>query len=156
MEATGGCHCGHLRYQVRGAFGPVANCHCAFCRRVHGAAFTTVAFIAPDCFTWLSPSTNPSRYHTPLGAVRSFCGRCASPIFNYSPVLELGAVITNSLDSSQPPPWLHVNVESKAPWLEIADELPRFQQWPTSEQLRRLLAAHPGAWIPDRLVASGP
>ena len=154
MESTGGCRCGRLRYRVEGAFGPVVNCHCSFCRRVHGAAFTTVAFIAPDRFSWLSPAESPSRYDTPLGAVRHFCGRCASPIFNYSPVLELGAIVTNSLDSSQPSPWAHVNVESKAPWLEISDGLPQFQGWPTTEQIRKLLAAHPDAWVPHRLVDS--
>ena len=39
-----------MRYRLTGPFGPVANCHCGFCRRVHGAAFTTVAFVAPDSF----------------------------------------------------------------------------------------------------------
>jgi len=132
--------------------GPVANCHCAFCRRVHGAAFTTVAFISPDTFAWLTPAESASRYRTPLGAVRHFCGRCASPIFNFSAPLELGAVITQSLDTGQPAPWAHVNTESKVPWLTIADGLPQFPTWPSPDQLRELLRAHPGAWVPQRLV----
>jgi hypothetical protein len=119
---------------------------------VHGAAFTTVAFIDPGRFAWLSPSENASVYRTPLGAARHFCGRCASPIFNYSLPLKLGAVLTHSLDSLQPSPWAHVNVESKVPWLTISDELPQFQTWPTPEELRKMLAAHPGAWVPRRLL----
>jgi hypothetical protein len=84
--------------------------------------------------------------------VRHFCGRCASPIFNFSPLLELGAVVTQSLDGVQPTPWVHVNLESKVPWLVIADDLPGFQTWPSPEELRELLRAHPGAWVPRRLL----
>jgi hypothetical protein len=141
-----------LRYRVTGPFGPVANCHCGFCRRVHGAPFTTVAFVAPESFAWLSAPEAASRWVTPLGAVRHFCGRCATPIFNFSPVLALGAVVTQSLDGAQPAPWAHVNVESKAPWLVIADDLPRFLAWPSPAQLRELLEAHPGAFVPRRLL----
>ena len=43
MKLAGGCRCGALRYQVDGDLGPVANCHCAFCRRIHGAPFTTIS-----------------------------------------------------------------------------------------------------------------
>jgi hypothetical protein len=66
--------------------------------------------------------------------------------------LTPGAVLTNSLDSPQPDPWVHVNVESKVPWLVISDGLPQFQAWPTPEQVRRLVESHPGSWLPLRLV----
>ncbi len=122
-----------------------------FCRRVHGAPFTTVAFIAPESFVWLTLPDAPSRYRTPLGAVRHFCGRCASPIFNFSPVLDVGGLVTQSLDGAQPTPWVHVNLESKVPWLVLADALPRFPTWPSPDELRELLRAHPGAWAPRLL-----
>jgi len=163
MESSGSCRCGHLRYRFEGPFGPVANCHCAFCRRVHGAAFTTVAFVDPDRFTWLSPVQNASIYTTPQGAVRHFCGQCASPIFNYSPILKLGAVLTNSLDSPQPAPWVHVNVESKLPWLLISDGLPSFRRGPRrsrfggSSSLILVHGFHGASWsLPpnDRLQGS--
>jgi hypothetical protein len=152
LESTGGCRCGHLRYRITGPFGPVANCHCVFCRRVHGAAFTTVTFVAPESFVWLTPAENASRFTTPLGAIRHFCGRCASPIFNLSPVLGIGGLVTNSLDGEQPAPWGHVNVESKLPWLVIADGLPQFLTFPSPEQLRELLRMHPDAWVPRTLL----
>jgi hypothetical protein len=87
-----------------------------------------------------------------LGAVRHFCGRCATPIFNVSEALELVAVVTQSLDDAQPTPWAHVNTESKVPWLVLADGLPQFLTWPSPDQLRELLRAHPGAWVPRRLA----
>ena len=153
MPLVGSCLCGALRYEVAGPLGPVANCHCAFCRRVHGAAFTTVAFVPGRAVAWLSSQDHVSRFTTPLGNTRHFCGACATPLWNCTPDLTLAAVVVGSLaPEHQPAPWMHVNTESKAPWLTIHDELPRFPAWPDREELDRLLALHPGAWNPYPLA----
>jgi hypothetical protein len=151
-QVTGGCRCGQLRYEVRGPLGGVVNCHCRFCRRVHGAAFTTVTFIGAQNFVWQTPPERAARYQTPLGSVRHFCGVCASPIFNLSRELELGGLVTNSLDGEQPAPWAHLNVESKLPWLVIGDSLPQFQAFPRPAELVELYRRHPDAWRPERLL----
>jgi hypothetical protein len=113
-----------------------------------------VAFVAPSSFTWVTLPEAASTYITPMGVSRRFCGNCATPIFNFSNAEELGCVITQSLESARPAPWAHVNTESKDPWLTIADDLPQFRAWPSPAQLRRLLEAHPGSWVPSRLVES--
>jgi len=33
---TGGCLCGAVRYEVRGALRPIVMCHCSQCRRMTG------------------------------------------------------------------------------------------------------------------------
>src|SRR5580700_3097148 len=38
----GGCLCGRIRFEVRGPFGPVANCHCSMCRKAQGGGFATL------------------------------------------------------------------------------------------------------------------
>lgn len=38
------------------------------------------------------------------------------------------------------PPWAHVNLESKAPWFIIGDELPQFSAMPDADQFARLIA----------------
>ena len=152
MAITGSCQCGCLQYEVEGSLGPVANCHCSFCRRVHGAAFTTVALVSGLAVSWLSSSEEPSRFRTPLGNVRHFCGSCATPLWNCTPDRALAAIVVGSLaEEHQPLPWMHVNVESKARWFTIHGELPQFSAWPTREELDRLLASHPGAWNPPLL-----
>jgi len=153
MLIAGNCLCGILRYEVTGSLGPVANCHCAFCRRVHGCAFTTVALVASTAISWLPSSSEPSRFTTPLGNIRHFCGRCASPLWNQTPGSGLAAVVVSSLaDGDQPSPWMHVNLESKAPWFTIRDELPRFVGWPARDVLEQMIHQHPGSWRPHQLL----
>ncbi len=151
MIRSGNCHCGCISYQVEGPLGPVANCHCSFCRRIHGAAFTTVVFAPTKAILWLPSSGDPSRFETPLGNVRQFCGRCASPTWNFSPSLGIASIVVGSLEESQQPsPWFHVNTESKAPWYEISDDLPQYIGWPSPVELRRFVSER-GAWLPPYL-----
>ena len=136
---TGGCRCGRLRYEVSGDLGPVFNCHCRFCRQVHGAAFTTVALIPRATFRWSESSAEASRFVTPQGSVRHFCGDCASPVCNHPPEPELLCLVVSSLDAElDTRPWAHLNTESKAPWYEITDDLPQYETGPDPTEMQRL------------------
>ena len=46
INATGGCLCGAVKYQIRGGLRGIVNCHCSKCRRFHGhfGAYTSVDF----------------------------------------------------------------------------------------------------------------
>ena len=149
----GRCRCGALRYAVVHAFGPVVCCHCSFCRRVHGASFTTVAFVPRGAVSWLQGEEEASLYQTPQGNFRHFCGTCASPLFNVGGSGGLAAVVTSSLrDDRQPEPWAHVNTESMAPWHRIADGRPEFESWPPARKLRALAREHGASWLPEQLL----
>lgn len=153
MKASGGCRCGALRYGVDGDLGPVANCHCAFCRRVHGAPFTTIVFLSHDAFAWAPGSAEPARWTTPAGNIRQFCGVCASPVCNYSTAVDLASLVVSSLpDERQPAPWMHVNTESMSPHHEIRDGLPRFAAWPTADELRAIARGRPDVWLPEEIL----
>ena len=81
--ATGGCLCGAVRYEVRGALRGILVCHCVECRRYHGTsgAYTAVArsglrLIDPEAqLRWF-----PGR-RAPPAVQRGFCGRCGSSLF---------------------------------------------------------------------------
>jgi hypothetical protein len=50
MSRTGRCLCGKVRYELDGELPPLVNCHCQFCRRAHGAAFVTIAWVPSSSF----------------------------------------------------------------------------------------------------------
>ena len=56
----------------------------------------------------------------------------------------------NVLEEFQPMPWFHVNTESKAPWFEIRDDLPRYEAWPSPKEVREFARAR-DLQIPDQL-----
>jgi hypothetical protein len=47
---TGGCLCGGVRFVATGDWRFCAHCHCAWCRRAHGAAFVTWFGVPSDRF----------------------------------------------------------------------------------------------------------
>ncbi len=151
---TGRCLCGDLAYAVSGDLAPVINCHCGFCRRVHGAPFTTVAFLPVSGLARLPSSAEPSRFTTALGNVRHFCPRCSTPVYNTRPGVNVACLVVSSLaEEFQPSPWFHVNTESKAPWFEIGDDLPRFETWPSPREVREFARSR-DLQVPDQLFGA--
>jgi hypothetical protein len=51
-------------------------------------------------------------------------------------------VVTSLDDDSDVAPWAHFNIESKAPWLTILDDLPQFETGPTPEEWAALARSH--------------
>ena len=74
-------------------------------------------------------------YATAQGS-RFFCGRCAGRLFNRpASNPELTVLHVASLDDEPTTkPVMHINVESKAAWYEILDDLPRFPGFPIQSE----------------------
>ncbi len=143
----GACYCGDLQYELHAPLGLTANCHCGFCRRIHGAPFTTVTFIKVTAFEWKAGT--PSVFETPMGNLRKFCPRCASPVCNFPGQGEFASLIVASLAQEfQQEAWFHVNTESKLSWTRLDDGLPVFEGWPEPAQIQEIARAHPEAWLP--------
>lgn len=82
-----------------------------------------------------------TRYESSPGTHRCFCSRCGAPIVSFFDAdpnvigLPLGALDDDRLTPGRGAtlgvrPRCHVHVASKAPWYDIADELPRFDELP--------------------------
>jgi len=74
MAIRGSCLCGSVSYEITGAFRAAGNCHCATCRKSHGAAFATWPHVDPDQFRWtagVSVDTNFYVRNIPGGDARS-------------------------------------------------------------------------------------
>jgi hypothetical protein len=78
-RATGGCLCGAVRYEVRGALRDVLICHCMFCRRMntHVGAY---AACAPEDLKLIESSKLRWHRSSPV-ARRGFCSKCGSALF---------------------------------------------------------------------------
>ncbi len=124
---TGGCLCGGIQFRVDGPFGVVANCHCSMCRKVQGCAFATNASVDREHFDVLRGAELITEYESSPGKRRCFCRVCGSPIYSYRADAPAEVRVRFGTLDRDPGvrPSLHFAVDSKAPWFEITDELPR-------------------------------
>lgn len=75
---TGRCLCSAVRFETRGEPRFISNCHCESCRRAASAPSVAWAGFADAQVTMTGAAV--SAYTSSPGVVRSFCGRCGSPI----------------------------------------------------------------------------
>lgn len=125
----GGCLCGAVRYEVHGPLGPVTHCHCAMCRKAHGAAFGTYGDVKWADFRVLSGEDEIASFRSSSRVRRTFCRRCGATL---QWILDSGPAFSLALgtldDDPGVRPQAHIFVASKAPWVEITDGLPQHAQ----------------------------
>lgn len=131
MTIRGSCLCGGVQYEILGKLYDAAICHCSMCRRTLGAAFGTYARVGADEFRWLSGEGLIATYESSPSVYRCFCRQCGSSV---GAVGEGGKLSWVTLGTVIGDPGLcpeaHIFVGSKAPWYEITDHLPQFDEWP--------------------------
>jgi hypothetical protein len=127
---SGGCECGAVRYRVEDGFGYAMNCHCSRCRAGTGTAFKSFGGIERDrlevtegrdrLLVWGDDEGNHTR-----------CAVCGSLLYS---VVREGSWVHVALGSLEDEPTIrpavHIFVGSKAPWFEITDDLPQFEELP--------------------------
>lgn len=123
---SGGCLCGDVRYEFRGAPVYIFHCHCSMCRRAGGTAFQTWAGLEADALT-VTQGT-PQSYRSSSFARRSFCGRCGGQLFYHytgeqTPTLWVTAGTLGHPESITPE--RHVFEADRVPWVHMKDGLPR-------------------------------
>ena len=129
---TGSCLCGGIAYEIVGPLTQPLYCHCSMCRKAQGSAFRARAGVATVDFHFIRGAELVTYYESSPREYRGFCRVCGSPIhtrFDDRP--EVLGLPLGLLD--QDPgirPGFHVFVGSKAPWHEITDGLPQFQELP--------------------------
>lgn len=125
----GGCLCGKVTYEYRGALGPIVFCHCSRCRKAQGSAFGTNSPIQAADFTVLSGQDVLKEYESSPGKHRVFCSHCGSPIYSRNSAipgvlrLRLGSLDTAIMAR----PVAHIYASSHAEWETITDTLPQYE-----------------------------
>ncbi len=129
--AKGSCLCGGIQYEVDGDIEVMANCHCSMCRKHHGASFVTFAGAKPSQFRWLEGEELLVDYESSPGTHRAFCRTCGSSLPAPHPGEALFFFPVGTLDDDPGQRVQgHVFVASKAPWVELDDDLPKFDEFP--------------------------
>jgi hypothetical protein len=126
---TGGCWCGAVRYEVADEFRYAGSCHCSRCRAATGSAFKPYAGIEREKFH----VTHGSDRLLVVGedtANDTRCATCGSLLFSVVRDGEYVHVAMGSLvDAPSIRPSGHIFVGSKAPWFEITDDLPQYEEY---------------------------
>jgi hypothetical protein len=128
MSASGGCLCGAVRYQVRGALRPVIFCHCRSCRRSSGhfvaataCARNELVVTVGDALRW---------YDSSSWARRGFCSRCGSNLFWEPKGKDYVSIMAGSLDSDAGlTAREHIFVGEAGGYYRIGDGLPQSEAW---------------------------
>lgn len=128
---SGRCECGTVRYRVADAFRYAADCHCSRCRAATGSAFKAFAGIEREKLA-LTAGQDSLLVVGEEDANDTRCGVCGSLLFS---VVRDGASVHVAMGSLVDDPSIrpsaHIFVGSKAPWFEITDDLPQFEEYAT-------------------------
>lgn len=131
---TGGCLCGDIAFEYSEAPKFMMNCHCSRCRKAKGAAHATNAFVPLDNLRWTQGKDKVVNFDFPKAERfgNAFCANCGSSVPRESRGTGMFNVPVGSLNSE---PGIaakgHIFMGSKAPWFEVKDELPQWDEMPT-------------------------
>jgi hypothetical protein len=128
----GKCGCGTVRYRVADEFVYASNCHCSRCRAATGSAFKPFAGIEREKLE-LTDGQDALLVFGEEDLNDTRCSVCGSLLYS---VVRDGAYVHVALGSLVDAPSLrptkHIFVGSKAPWFEITDNLPQFEEHATA------------------------
>jgi hypothetical protein len=126
-DVSGGCLCGAVRFTARLPSLFCGHCHCSMCRRNHGAGYVTWFGIPVDRLTLSRGREELVRFASSEQGTRSFCRRCGTSLFcDNAAHPERVEIALGTMDEPiDRAPELHIFFDSRAPWVQIADSLPR-------------------------------
>jgi hypothetical protein len=125
-EIEGRCLCGSVHFKSNGTPNWTVHCHCESCRRATSSPVTTWVSVPKTNFAFTKGS--PRYFSSSQEVRRGFCENCGSPLTyeNKSLPDEVHFYAASLIDASGVSPSKHVYVSEQLPWLEVADQLPRF------------------------------
>jgi hypothetical protein len=127
----GSCLCGAVTFVIDATPLRCHNCHCSRCRRARSAAHASNLFLPLEGVRFTRGQDRTRRYKLPEADrfAQVFCTTCGSPTPSLNPTTGMAVVPMGSLDDDPGMrPQSHIFVASKAPWFEIAGDLPQFAE----------------------------
>ena len=132
-RVCGSCLCGDVAFEA-GDSDFMMNCHCTRCRLSRAAPHATNLFVPRQSLKWTSGEELVRNYKLPNGErfAVGFCHQCGGLVPRTDSDSELANIPAGCLDSNPGiKPLGHIFVGSKAPWFEITDALPQWENNPS-------------------------
>ena len=130
MTLKGGCLCGAVQYEWRGASASASYCHCPDCRKATGGPYTVGVGVDAAGLTVCSGKTKGYTSIADSGnrITRQFCPECGSPLFTRAEVcpdrvwIKAGSLDAPELIEPTYQSWIGMAV----PWAYLDRDLPRY------------------------------
>ena len=129
---TGGCLCGAVRYEMKGAPLVAGHCYCPDCRRVSGTGFIPFLAVTRDQVA----VTGETFSHAATGrsggkAIRHHCKFCGGLVYGVGEAGPDMRLYAGSLDDAALfNPTIAIFVKDRAPWALIPEGLTVFEEGP--------------------------
>ena len=124
----GGCACGALRYEARGAGKHVCFCHCTSCRRAAGAS--PVAWVTFETREFRMTRGELTLFRSSEPVQRGFCAKCGTSLsyVHAARPTQIDVTIASFDEPAAFVPLRHIWVSDRIAWAPLADGLPQFQR----------------------------
>ena len=126
MTTRGHCLCGRTRWAFSGEVTWACYCHCDDCRRNCAAPVVAWLGVPARHFSWNGDV--PETLESSECVYRHFCRTCGSPLGfeadHYRGGMHLYAASLEKPEEFAPS--FHVDHQSKLPWLQMNDDLPKY------------------------------
>ena len=130
---TASCYCGQLRIEVQGELLGVGVCHCLACQQRTGSVFAALAgFSTPYTVTGNATEFVRTGDHGSQFRFR-FCPVCGSNVFHTEEGVEgrVSVAVGAFADPSFPPPEDSVYESRRHPWVQLPQDITRYDTDPS-------------------------
>ena len=127
----GQCSCGEVRFAVENTFEYAFYCHCSRCRVRTGSAFAAIAGVSIDKVEVHTGSEHLLLEGECSDGYGARCAKCHAFLFaavRNRQYMHVALGVLGGTPSRLPDH--HIYVGSKAPWFEITDALPQYDELP--------------------------
>jgi hypothetical protein len=128
----GRCRCNAVGFEVSDEFTVAFNCHCSNCRAMTGSAFLPWGEIDPEKLRVTEGADSLILIGDADGHHARRCGKCFSLLYWTGYEGKIRVPYGSLIDEAALKPTAHMFVGSKAPWYEILDDLPQYDEDPWS------------------------
>jgi hypothetical protein len=128
----GHCACETVVYEVSDEFVSAFNCHCSRCRAATGSAFRPWGEIEPEKLKVKEGEEALFVSGDPEGRHSARCEKCFSLLYWTGYEGKIRVPYGTLTDEPALKPTAHIYIASTAPWYEILDDLPQYDEDPWS------------------------